>query len=251
MKYFYIGANLRWFLTGFQWPDTGVFKAMVSAFMGAFSNLSSGTRMGDFVLFGAASTRPTLTDYDEKKQKVLPPLVYKKLVTLLSSATTSFSSEHESHHGLPILNDKVNYVPRVEHGGVSFATRHSGLRDSFILFDTSPGQRFPAAGQITDIFLHTRTEHGEPTIEYFLVVEEYTPLSEPDQAKDPYRRFSDLETRLFYRRLRPSPFVVRLDSIRTHFAAFFYKPDDIDEDCVVVRSLDRVCRFVIAKPAPY
>ncbi|PIL24708.1 hypothetical protein GSI_12594 [Ganoderma sinense ZZ0214-1] len=252
MKYFYIGANLRWFLTGFEWPGTDAFRSMVNAFREAFASLSSGARMGGYVPFGAPSCQPTLEDYDEKKEERLPPPVYSQLVTLLSSPMTHFSSGHGSLPDHPILNDSANYVSRVEHRGVSFATRRSGLRDSFIVFDNaSPDQRFPRAGQITDIFLHVRIEREQSIAEYFLIVDEYTSLNDLDKAKDPYRRFTDLQTRLFYRRSQPSPRVIRLENIQGHFAAFFYKPDDIAEECVVVRSLDRVCSFTSATPAMY
>ncbi|PIL33820.1 hypothetical protein GSI_04445 [Ganoderma sinense ZZ0214-1] len=243
IKYFYIGANLRGLFMSYEWPDTSVFKSMMNAFNEAFSTFSSGTRIGDFQPYELTSGRPCVADYNEKKEEALPPAVYSKLVTLLSSPTAPFSSTHSPVRLHPILNDQVNYVPRVQHGGVTFATRRSGMRDSFIVFDGSsqgdPSRTFPRAGQITDIFLHGRTENGNPILQYFAVVEEYVPLRESDVVKDPYRKFPDLQTRLFYRRSRPSPHVIALDTIRAHFAALFYKPDDIDEECVAVRSLDR------------
>ncbi|PIL27816.1 hypothetical protein GSI_10970 [Ganoderma sinense ZZ0214-1] len=243
MKYFYIGATLRWFVTSYQWPNTSVFTHMVNSFRQAFSSISSGSCINDFIPFGATSCQPCMEDYDEDKEKQLPRTVYTELLALVSSTVTPFSSTYGSDQGHPILNDRVNFVPRVEHGGMTFSTRRLGKRDSFIIFEQlelARGlQMFPCAGQIIDLFLHVRSEHGQPVVEYFAVVEEYTPLSDLDAAQDPYRRFSDLQTRLFYRRSRPSPRVIRLGSIQAHFAALFYKPDEIAEECVVVRSLDR------------
>lgn len=244
IKYFYIGANLHWFFTSYEWPDVEVFKSMVNRFKEAFSTFSSGTRIGDFEPYGITSSQSSSMAYSEEKEEELPQAVYSKLVTLLSSSTVPFSSTHSSVHPHPILNNQVNYVSRIQHGGVTFATRRSAMRDSFIVFDESSlghsSQTFPRAGQITDIFLHGRAENGNPIFEYFAIIEEYVPLEKRNAVKDPYRVFPDLQARLFYRRSRPSPQVIRLHAIRAHFAALFYKPDDIDEECVVVRSLDRV-----------
>ena len=191
MKYFYIGATLRWFVTGYQWPNTNMFATMVNSFRQAFTSIPSGSRIEDFIQLGETSCQPTIEDYDEKKQKRLQLTVYNALLHLLSSTATPFSSTYGSDQGHPILNDSVNFVPRIEHSGVAFSTQRSGMRDSFIIFEdlnrgSLPQTAFPRAGQIIDLFLHVRAEHEQAVIEHFAVVEEYTPLSDPDAAQDPY-----------------------------------------------------------------
>ena len=77
-------------------------------------------------------------------------------------------------------------------------------------------------------------------MEPFIVVDEYVPLSPEHSVHDPYRRFPLLDTKLHYKRFREPGVLLRPSDIVCHFAAFVYTPDDIGEECVVVRMLDRV-----------
>ena len=74
-----------------------------------------------------------------------------------------------------------------------------------------------------------------------MAVKSFSPLVARHLAWDPYRVFPELDTRLYYASLDDaSTHVIHISDIVCHFAAHFYKPDGIDRDCVVVRSLDQV-----------
>ena len=128
---------------------------------------------------------------------------------------------------------------------MKFATRQAGLRDSFVLF-TDPhasengNETFPRAGQISQIFLHGRRDNGQHILEPFFVIDEFQPLSEADAQHDPYRQYPDANTRLFYQKRRPASHLVRLQDIRSHFAALECDMPNISERCIVARPLDRV-----------
>ncbi|RPD78144.1 hypothetical protein L226DRAFT_567826 [Lentinus tigrinus ALCF2SS1-7] len=98
----------------------------------------------------------------------------------------------------------------------------------------------PHAGQISEIFYHLQTEQGHTIIEPFLVVDAYLPLNPSDASQDPYRKFPELDMRLYYDRFEERQHVIRANDIVTHFAAFKYEPDGIQGMCIVARNLDRM-----------
>lgn len=67
---------------------------------------------------------------------------------------------------------------------------------------------------------------------------------------DPYRQFEELNTHMRYNRFLPGTHILRLEEIISHFAAYIYTPEDVEEECIVVRSLDRVShRKLLLQPA--
>ncbi|KAI0370445.1 hypothetical protein BV20DRAFT_1035911 [Pilatotrama ljubarskyi] len=245
MRYFYMGATLRWMMSTIDWPDVGVYAEMLKAFDTAFSDTLRGTRVTD-VLNAATLCQPAFS-YDDAKETTLPNSLYHAVLTLVNSLPATLSSTQfrsarsRRDKDLPRLPTNAQFVQRLTHNGVSFATRHSSARNSFVLFRTTQNQRaHVAAGQVSQIFYHRRLEDGRITTEPFVVVDEYVPLNGSDEDADPYRRFGDLNTKLYYNTFKASPCVLRLGDIISHFAAFTYVPDEIKRECIVARSLDRV-----------
>lgn len=247
IRYFYLGAHLRWLFTTIQWPDKNVYKNMVDTFVKAFSSISTGMGTG---LVGDFLSDPAITkasDYDDRKEVQLPRHIYKQLIDLVDVAGDRFVSLFaRGTSALPILNNAAVPVPRVKRDDVTFATKRAGARDSFVLF-TRPDQpttspTFPHAGQICDIYLHARKEQGITVMEHFLLIKEFQPLDDAHIPLDPYRQFEDLHTRLCYSRRNVTPVLVRLEDVLVHFASLEVEIDGIEEPCLVVRSLDRVSR---------
>ncbi|KAI0351504.1 hypothetical protein OH77DRAFT_1410980 [Trametes cingulata] len=247
MKYFYIGSNVRWLMADTEWPEDEVYKQMVQRYNEAFRDSAKGTRRGDFDLFQEHHANGSVA-YDPHKESALPRGVYDALLAringLSGNVAPKFASVFDDFaEGVPRLHTKGQYISSWDHRGVTYSTKGAQLRNSFVYFNHEPSAAtpvFPKAGQIVDIFLHARTEKNRHIEEPFFVIEEYSPLSAAHAEQDPFRRYPDLQTRLFYNQFQPVKSVVMAQQIRSHFAAFAYIPDDIATECVVALSLDRV-----------
>lgn len=251
MRYFYLGANLRALMDEMKWPDTPQYRAMKTAYLDAVRDTVRGTRLADFRPFDVDGPGvPTMlpSTWDERKVVDLSRDVYRALLTRVCALdgdifASLFASLEDRRPRLP---PGVQHVPSFDHHSVTYATFLSSRHNSFVLFDQTEGpQEFPGAGKIKDIFLHGRMVQGKAVIEPFFVVDQYVPLTPEHAAVDPYRRFVDLQTRLFYNRATTDLKILALKDIRCHFAALTYAPDEISEECIVVRSLDRVSERLI------
>lgn len=207
MRGFYTGAKLRWFMESEVWPAEREFQDMVARFQAAFGHGTHRPRFTD-VLAESFGTE-TATDPEEpsahpgSEEGNLPPDLYHQLLSSInSSSQICFASLHakDSHQDQPFLPDTVEFVSRLTHFDVTYATRRRrGLWNSFILFRTSasdPGTI--AAGQISSIFYHTRREGDKVITEPFFLVNKYAPLSQHDEPYDPYRKFLDANTWMCY-----------------------------------------------------
>ncbi|KAJ2967939.1 hypothetical protein NUW54_g13364 [Trametes sanguinea] len=195
----------------------------------------------------AAEIEPGSDGNRQSKEATLPDEVYNALLARVNSlprtSDTTFDSIYDSSPmRRPRLHNKGQFVSSWEVSGAVFGTRSSSLRNSFIVFSPRPSHSSRtehSAGQITDIFLHGRIEEGQRIVQPMFVVEEYCPLSELHASRDPYRRYPDLQTRMYYNTFQGATRLVTLEQIQSHFAAYVYTPPDIDTECIVVRSLDR------------
>lgn len=191
-----------------------------------------------------------VTDISQKPSKLDPSVYSAVLAKVNAISETRFVAisgdvAHDNLH--PLLADHAIFAPRfTEHVlNVTFATFKSQPRNSFVLVKRQVGVISPVVkalpGQIRDIFHHSRNEAGSARTSVFFNIQLYAPLVDNDVLLDPYRQFSGLETALYYNRFEPDIFVAALDDLVGHFAACVYTPEDINEECIVVRSLDKVC----------
>lgn len=247
MSYFYIGAKARWLMTTTEWPNTSQYKGMIAKFKAAFTKLAGGTQSMAFIpLYDSpvdGAEDDCLPSYDERKEVRLLRTTYDALLALLNSQGSSFSPFDASVADIrPNLHNYAQPIPSFPRDNIVFASRQGGRRNSFVLF-TDPRaplqDTFPRAGQISQIFLHARLEQGRLLVEPFVLIDEFLPLAGAHVAQDPYRAFADLETRVFYHK-HTAQRVVRSQDIRCHFAALVTDVVGIDQECIVVRSLDRV-----------
>ena len=152
--------------------------------------------------------------------------------------------ENTSSRRLPFLPPTCQYIPRFWRGGMAFVTRQKGIKNSFVLFRPRalPGADIPIrAGQIKDLMLHRRAVSGALVVEPVALIQEYVGLSPEHAPLDPYAHYAELETRLYYNTFAEKSQIVWGKDVICHFAAFVYTPEDIGRECIVARSLDRVC----------
>ncbi|KAI0690870.1 hypothetical protein C8T65DRAFT_587606 [Cerioporus squamosus] len=244
MRYFYMGAGLRWLVSNITWPDEAVYKDWMTSFLGAFKEATRGTRFSDLASFLSSADKPF--EYNKKRQEALPRPLYDQLYRLLCPELRNpkFQSGYVGKHtGVPLLPTDAQYVHSVQRGGLLFCTQTHGHRNSFIIF-RHPSTGEMSAGSIQHIFYHRRREMSTKVVEPFVVIRPYVQLSEEHQALDPFQAFPDLDTKLYYDELS-SPLVIRLSDVVCHFAALTYTPDDIGKPCIIARSLDRVSSFCL------
>lgn len=239
MRYWYIGSALRWIIRTIQWPAIDEYDLMLRTFEKAFSDTVRGTRVTDILSSGGDIHEPIFA-YDRRAETPLTPYAYHALLHLVNvSSSTPFQSAHNpTNNGTPRLHPAGQFVSFIHRRGIRFATREKGLRDSFINFRSADGQ--VRAGQIVDIFYHHRSEQERAITQPFLIVEAYSPLIQAHTVSDPFSKFPELDTRLYYDKFEATPYIIGADDIVSHFATFKYHPDAIGEVCVVARSLDRV-----------
>ena len=246
LRYFYIGAALRWLMSAAVWPKAAEFRAMMTAFKDAVMSTrrATGVHASDFTPFGESpeEEKYNAPAYDEKKEEKLPQKVYEALLRILSSSNVRFASIYERYQGdAPLLHDRVHFIRSLTRKGMKFATRQAGLRDSFVLFrDPTNDDASLRAGQISDIFLHSRTAGGKVVVEPYLLINEYRALTPTHSSLDPYRQFPDLNTHLYYDDFHTEKRLVRFEDVQCHAAVLFCSINGIDGGCVVFRSLDRV-----------
>lgn len=194
--------------------------------------------------FGAPQSdfnHPEPPEPDKPASTRLDRQIYHELLNLVNerSRVVFVSAFFPDFHS-PILNDWVSPLRKVIMRGQTFGTASRSKRNSFILFRLTMPREIHA-GQITHIFTHMRREGEKEVTETFISVKRFTQLDEHHQPFDPYRAYPDLNTCLCYANLDAVPtFVIHLEQVVSHFAAYFYVPKGIDQPCVVVRSLDQV-----------
>ncbi len=239
MKYFYMGANLRWLVSTMEWPGDKVYKQWSSAFKDAFKEATRGTRYTDMAAF--LNSADDSFEYNEKQQTELPRTLYDQLYAFICPAGTraAFQSAHiGKRRNVPLLPPDVQFVKSIVRGGVTFSNVRDGRRNAFVKFRRS-GAPATLAGCIEGIFYHRRVEGASTILEPFVVVREYLPLSDHHQVHDPFTAFPDLDTRLYYDELTSTACLLRLSDVVCHFAAFTYTPEEIGKPCMVARGLDR------------
>ena len=250
MKFFYIGANVRWLMSTTPWPDEPMYHEMMITFQRAYKDATRGTRVTDTPSFGPDFSHIDASpDYNHLKEQPLESSIYTQLFSLVQSSGGVCYKSHlaQDVDGRPRLPAVGGFVASIRRSGMTFTTSRNSVGDSRVTFidrtgpaDTDP--QYPSAGQIEDIFYHRRLEGSRTVVEPFVVVKKYVPLSADHSPHDPFRRFEDLQTRIYYDEFFPDLRVVPLRDIVAHFASLVYTPPGIERPCVIVRSLDRVSK---------
>lgn len=239
LRYFCIGANLRSLVSGISWPDNDLYRSFQDSFNQAIGDALAG-------LPGILSEPEEEFSYNERCSEELSRDVYDALLLKLnSSSENTYRSAYDTSHADPqacALSVRAQPVQRVKKAGITFHSgtfSRRGVRSSYVLCrDTATAERYPA--QIQRIFYHVRQERDTHRAEPFLEVQKYLPLSAMDAKHDLYRIWPGYPGRTYYNRLDGVARVVRLDEIISHFTGTPYTPEDIDQECIFIFSLERV-----------
>ncbi|KAJ3554676.1 hypothetical protein NM688_g2988 [Phlebia brevispora] len=232
LHYFCIGSTIRSLMSSLKWPDIKYFRDMVTTYHAAFGNTLRG-------IFTGAAQEHAPFEYNPRAECTLDKPIYVALLEKLnfSGNATYFSCFTPLPGAFGVtLNDQAQFVKTVvlEDTGLIFSTSKRSCRNSFVLFKDEHGAQWP--GQINSIFYHRRVDQESQSlvVEPFYVVNIFEALNDSHAALDPYRVFHGLNTSLFYRRTLRQSVILRQSDIISHFAAYFYTPDNIQEECVVL-----------------
>lgn len=263
MRYFGIGANLRWLMSTIEWPTINGGEAYVqelkNTFLSTYGDSASGALLAGVDIFGS---RQSKASYNEKYEVPLEKDIFDGIVKLLN--TRSGLRYHAIHESGPMLTRESNpchfvlgrgqKLPHIEseRQRVRYARDNRKTGNCYIIFRNPLSPEFGASpGKIEEIYLHRRKEGVNMIEEPFLVVRRYKALNPLDQKHDPYRSFPDLETQLFYDCLEEERCVIGLDDVCSHFAAFKYVPEGVQKECIVVRPLNRFVAYSSISDADY
>ncbi|KAG1900888.1 uncharacterized protein F5891DRAFT_1187982 [Suillus fuscotomentosus] len=167
-------------------------------------------------------------------------------ITDISSRFTAWDDESSLH---PLLNFKAQAIHHINVQGLTYSSFRNHSGNSFVLFQvpTVPDQSSTrTARQVQEVFMHERvTADGSSMQESFFVVKEYRSLSPAHSHLDPFEAIEHLDAKLYYNYFTDDAHVLQLSNIVSHFSSFIYIPNGIEEHCIVVRSLDRLCGFIL------
>lgn len=234
-----MGANLRALLADIHWPEDEEpeYQNMKAKFSKAFDHGSRGTLITDILSWGSfvQTPAPKVPKIERLDEAYYTQFLQRMNVDALTPYRRWDSTAPNT------LSDRVQFTRNVSISGVQFSPSKG---DAYILFK-SPGEHAIAAGKIETIFLHTHSKSNanQETLtvtEPYLVVKEYDVLSPEHRMYDPFIRIPHLETNLCYNSFK-STRVLKASDVISHFASLVYTPNDIDRECIVVLSLDRVC----------
>ncbi|TFK82410.1 hypothetical protein K466DRAFT_500383 [Polyporus arcularius HHB13444] len=256
MRWFYIGANLRQLMETMEWPDSPEYADVMESFREAFGDAMQGTRVVDALPFSTAANSLEEIKYDADQEEILPIPIYTAVLSFLNTVrqrafTSAYASRPATRNHAP-LNPKGQEVGSVLRAKVTYATSSHGARNSFVMYKdrTLCAGGELRAGQISQIYLHGHKISEKMVVEPFFVVKAYQPLNDADALRDPYRRWADINTSLYYNQFEEDVRIVPMDDIVSHFASDVYTPEDIDRECIVVRNLDRVSSASICSCCP-
>ncbi|KAI9062804.1 hypothetical protein FKP32DRAFT_1551532, partial [Trametes sanguinea] len=252
MRYFYIGAKIRWTIEADSeaFPDRPEFRDLVHAFQDAFQDVARGSRVVHSSTFSSYNDDADLAFTGSRsagREEVLDRHLYETLLASVNASLPSGAPHYASRYAQqlgtnPFLPSTATFLPSIPYAGGAISTWQDRPGNSFVLLRTGGGEgRHLRAGQVQRIFQHTRTAEGDvPVVQTYLVARVYDDLSSTHAVCDPYRRFPDIQAWLCYNKLSDEEVIIPISSVVSHFASYVYTPDNIGRECIVVKSLDRV-----------
>ncbi|KAI6007108.1 hypothetical protein EDD15DRAFT_2119771, partial [Pisolithus albus] len=159
---------------------------------------------------------------DNKRLAPLPNDVYMALLHRLNGDSPtlryrSYADPFEDH--TRSLEPNAQFQKSVHYKGVVYAVASQHVGNSFIFFHRCGS---PRAGQIQEIFSHTRATADLSTVtEFYYVVKPLRELGEVDISLDPYHQYPLLDVRLCYDEFEPIV-VIKSRDIISHCATCPY-----------------------------
>ncbi|EGN97905.1 hypothetical protein SERLA73DRAFT_74155 [Serpula lacrymans var. lacrymans S7.3] len=221
LKYFCIGANLRAFASRIEFPQTELYDSMMKSFHRAFIEPNS-SLLSDFLSYETTSTSSTAYSMELSED------VYKALLDRLNAR----SSPHQLQF--------IRWDSDCEIGWGFILDSEEFSRELLCAVQISDSRwSHYRRTNMPDIVHHRVAAMDHSTDETFLVVQEYESLSPSDKDKDPFLAFENLGAQLYYNRFKSHPCVLKLSDIVSHFSCLAYVPEDIGQECIIAKSLDR------------
>ena len=253
LRYFCIGATLRWKMAVHPWPKNHYFTEMLADLRNVFGYaLANIPGISDT----KQETQPSFMDFDKEKASPLHSDIYQALLLTLNLRTSlpyrDYAEEHHTESPSPVLYPEAQMLLQAEYQGVKYGCRgRRNDRNSYIMFHP-PQLDAPTAGQIVKLFRHMRQVKGTNVSEDFCLVHAFEPLSSLHAQHDVWRLWPDIEASLYYERFvkgadgEPKIYVVSLKDVVSHCATYAYVPGGVEESCVLSISVGKVsCSPVI------
>ncbi|KAA1478723.1 hypothetical protein DENSPDRAFT_861912 [Dentipellis sp. KUC8613] len=235
LRYFCMTGNLRAFIQSWELPDDLIYQEFGDYFKDAFGDLMRGD---EHHLQDASKLQ---YKYDHSKEKTLPDVIYTELLNCINADL----DEHQqmaswtSLGSSSLLSPRCQPIPSIDHLGVKYMAARRSYPNSMVVFVDPSSRDVRRAGQIVDLFVHQRRVSTGLVAQPFVVVREFMPLTPEDKHHDPYRKIENLGVHLCYRRFEEGHHVLKPRSLVSHFASMIYTPEGIDQECIIIRSLDR------------
>jgi hypothetical protein len=196
-----------------------------------FNSDIRGTLLQDNLIFNDSMK----LDVDQTKENTRPvslPHQYHKLLQQWL---------HKHDQEIKSVPNRGITVSKFRRFGQWYHTAVSSPRDSCILYKDSTSTQ---AGQIRDIFTHTRCrKDGSEATETFVIIDVYKHLSPTHAAFDLYRNFTDVAGQIYYNEFSVEPVIVPCGAVLSHFICTPEDVPGIDKQCIHVLPLDKVCKF--------
>lgn len=164
----------------------------------------------------------------------LPKAVYKLL--------QQWCANHDGSDNIGFIPPSAFLRRKVVRLGQTFQTSSISHGDSKIIYKTEASHTGWAAGDIQEIFSHTRVDSKDKKhTSTFFVVDEYAALSAEHGHHDHYSTYQFIGCRLFYRHDLTKRVLVPIDDVSSHFASLPWLMEDseLQEACILAYPLER------------
>jgi hypothetical protein len=202
-----------------------------------------GTRIHDALSF-QTETQGVGDAGKSPKETTLEDSLHQALISRLNldlSSKTYVPRPHKAQGQYFLSRDAIQ-CRQIQIGGVRYQPATTSSGNSNVMFRV-PGSSKQVAGQVSQIFLHTRKIPGGKKVqETFLVARPFAPLSNNDVPKDNYRKFRFVGGSLHYAGYEGTlKYILRPGDIICHVAKTTMRNlPGISQTCFHILPLDRV-----------
>ncbi|KAJ3542467.1 hypothetical protein NM688_g5967 [Phlebia brevispora] len=225
MKHTCRSANMRLLLRDETVCDAA--EEMITAYEAMHDEDRRGTRICELL----KEAQPS-----RARRKVIEAMLDDSVLELLLQWLENTGQPHTSN-----LSPRAVSLSELQIQGVTYTGAQVNPKDSHAIYHpTFDNQKEQAAGQIQNIFRHTRQSNGDSFTETFILVRPYIDLNADDAQYDNYRRFSWAGGKLYYEDLAKDAVLVSPSQIVSHFAKTPITIEGIARRCIHTLPLDRM-----------
>jgi hypothetical protein len=228
---FCMRQNLRALFNTQQLPNE--LHPIITQYDKAFNSDIRGTLLHDNHAFNDALNSGKDDDtFNQINLTSLPKQHYKLL--------QKWVREHDDKSPERSIPNQVSFLSTFRRFGQVYQTADSSPRDSYVLYKDVSSTI--SAGRIQDMFMHSRTSANKTDKQQtFFVINPYQHLSSDHEKFDPYRQFPANAGQMYYDKFYTKPVIVSCDEVLCHFVCTPEHIAGINEMCIHVLPLDKVC----------